>query len=113
MTPDVVYKLVSAEDWRRAEREGVVAPSDVDRRDGFIHLSGPDQTLDTADRHFAEVRDVVALEVPLAAIAAAVRFEPAPKRGALFPHLYGVLETAAVSRVRPLVRVDGRFRFAG
>ena len=112
MTQDVVYKLVAAEDWRRAAADGVVAPSEIDRRDGYIHLSGPDQVLDTADRYFGAVANVVALEIPLSAIDGALRFELAPKRGALFPHLYGALRTCDVARARPLARVDGRFRFA-
>lgn len=111
MTDAVLFKLLDAEDWRRAKTEEFVAPSEVDRRDGYIHLSGADQVLDTADRHFAEVADVVALEIPLASVAGAVKYELAPNRGALFPHLYGPLAVNVVARTRRLVRVDGRFRF--
>lgn len=107
-----VYKLLPAAAWARAAAEGVVAPSDVDRRDGYIHLSGADQVLDTADRYFGDVDDVVALEIPEHRIAAVLRYEHAPKRGALFPHLYGALPVSAVARVRPLRRIAGRFRFA-
>ncbi|MBY0422280.1 MAG: DUF952 domain-containing protein [Parvularculaceae bacterium] len=111
MTAAFVYKIVSAADWARAKATGIVAPSPVDVRDGYIHLSDPGQTLETADRHFADAADLVALEIPAERIAAALRYEPAPKRGALFPHLYGPLRSADVARVRPLRRVDGAFQF--
>ncbi len=34
-----IYKILGAEEWRRAEAAGVFVGSEVDRRDGYIHFS--------------------------------------------------------------------------
>lgn len=113
MSGEVLYKLMRASDWARAEAEGVAPWSDADRRDGYMHLSTPAQVLETARRHFAGARDLLALAVRRAAIEGALKFELAPKRGELFPHLYGPLPVAAVTGVRALVpQTDGSFAFA-
>lgn len=113
MSEDILYKLVAAPDWAAAEASGVVGRSAVDERDGFMHLSTSAQVLETARLHFAGVRDLVALEIPRAQVEANLKFELAPKRGELFPHLYGSLSAAKVRRVRPLVQqADGLFVFA-
>ena len=112
MTADFVYKIVAAADWARAQETGVVAPSTIDVHDGYMHLSNPSQTLETANRYFADAADLVALEIETRRIAAALKYELAPKRGELFPHLYGALKTSDVSRARPLARVGGAWRFA-
>ena len=49
----VIYKIVAAAQWRAAEERGVYSGSDVDVRDGFIHLSTKEQVTETARRHFA------------------------------------------------------------
>lgn len=113
MGSEVLYKLMRASDWARAMADGVAPWSEADRRDGYMHLSAPSQVLETARRHFAGVDDLVALVVPRATIENALKFELAPKRGELFPHLYGPLPAAAVTRVRTLVPcADGGFAFA-
>lgn len=113
MSGEVLYKLMRASEWARARADGVAPWSEADRRDGYMHLSTPSQVLETARRHFAGADDLVALAVPRAAIDGALKFELAPKRGELFPHLYGPLPAAAVTRVRPLApRREGGFVFA-
>lgn len=113
MSGELLYKLVRAPDWAAAEASGIVARSAVDERDGFMHLSTAAQVLETARLHFSGVSDLVALEISRASIEADLKFELAPKRGELFPHLYGPLPAAKVGRARPLVQqTDGSFRFA-
>ncbi|MCB2096423.1 MAG: DUF952 domain-containing protein, partial [Parvularculaceae bacterium] len=34
-----IYKIMGEADWRTAMGTGFVSPADVDRRDGYIHLS--------------------------------------------------------------------------
>ena len=82
--------------------------SAVDHRDGFIHFSTAEQVAETARRHFAGEHDLVLVSVDPAALGERLRFEPS-RGGALFPHLYGPLELAAVIRVETLPLVaDGR-----
>ncbi len=113
MSEEILYKLVSAPAWAAAQSSGHVGWSAVDERDGFMHLSTPAQVLETARLHFGGVSDLIALEIPRASIEADLKFELAPKRRELFPHLYGQLPAAKVRRARALVQQpDGSFRFA-
>jgi uncharacterized protein (DUF952 family) len=91
----VIYKLVSAGEWAAAQERGHYAGSAVDRRDGFIHLSGRDQVVETAGRHFAGQTGLTLLAVDPERLGDDLRWETS-RGGALFPHLYAPLPTDAV-----------------
>ncbi len=98
-----IYTLVRQADWAAAELAGEYTGSADDRRDGFLHFSTAAQLRATATRHRAGEADLVIVEAALAALGAALRFEPpAGSRAGLFPHLYGPLPMAAVAQVFPL-----------
>jgi uncharacterized protein (DUF952 family) len=100
----LIYKIVTAAEWRAAEAAGVFEGSAVDRRDGFIHFSTAGQVADTAARHFAGQRDLLLVAVDASQLD--VRWEPS-RGGQLFPHLYGPLPLAAVRQVMPLEKAGG------
>jgi uncharacterized protein (DUF952 family) len=103
-----IYKICPAALWREAERVGAFHGSKIDLRDGYIHFSAAGQVAETAARHFAGERDLVLVSVDAAALGDRLKWEPS-RGGALFPHLYGPLELAAVRRVDPLpLGPDGR-----
>jgi uncharacterized protein (DUF952 family) len=109
MIVSVIYKIVSAEEWREAEAAGRFDGSEIDRRDGFIHFSTEAQVRETAARHFAGVRGLLLVAAHTAALP--IRWEPS-RGGALFPHLYGPLPTQAVLWWRPLeLGPDGQHLF--
>ncbi len=109
--PEFVYRLATSEEWAAAVKFGAVPTRDIDERDGYFHLSTRTQALETARLYFADAEDLLALEIPLGEIAAATKFELAPKRGETFPHLYGTLKTAQVSRVIRMRRTADGFAF--
>nr|WP_240940039.1 DUF952 domain-containing protein [Planosporangium flavigriseum] len=90
---------MSADEWAAAEVRGAYAGSADDERDGFIHLSGPDQVVETAARHFAGRTDLTLLAVDPQRLGDDLRWEPS-RGGALFPHLYAPLPVDAVVAVR-------------
>lgn len=100
----IIYTLVRAGDWAEAERAGLYAGSEDDRRDGFLHFSTADQVRASAAKHRAGVADLLLVAVDAAALGEALKFEPASggKRPGLFPHLYGPLPLSAVLSVTPL-----------
>jgi uncharacterized protein (DUF952 family) len=108
-----IYTLVRRADWAAAEQAGEYAGSADDRRDGFLHFSTAAQLRATAAKHRAGETDLVIVEAEVAALGDALRFEPpASGRAGLFPHLYGALPIAAVSRVLPLpLGADGLHGF--
>jgi uncharacterized protein (DUF952 family) len=107
----VVYKIVAADEWLKAEAAGVFAGAAVDRADGFIHFSTAEQAAETAARWFAGRDDLTLAAVDADALGEDLRWEPS-RGGALFPHLYAALPMTAVVWSRPLkLGSDGRHVF--
>ena len=106
-----IYKICTASEWHEAEHAGVYRGSAVDHRDGFIHFSTAEQSVETASKWFAGQRDLVLVAVDASVLGARLKWEPS-RGGALFPHLYGDLELTAVLRVDPLpLDASGRHAF--
>lgn len=96
MTAQHAYKLLTADDWARAQALGR-ADAAVDRADGFVHLSTAAQLAETARRHFAGCDKAVLLEYDTDDLGDALRWEPS-RDGDLFPHVYGELRLAEACR---------------
>jgi len=102
-----IYKICSASAWREAERQGVYRGSEVDLSDGFIHFSTARQVESTAKKHFAGQTGLFLIAIEADTLGDRLRWEPA-REGALFPHLYGELDLAAVIEVLDMpLRSDG------
>jgi len=111
MTP--VYKVLPRLDWESATANGQFDGAPVDLADGYIHLSATDQLAETLRRHFAGQTDLVVVAFEAEALGPALRWEPS-RGGALFPHLYAPLPTAAAICVHEIAAgPDGVFDLAG
>ncbi|MEM9494874.1 MAG: DUF952 domain-containing protein [Pseudomonadota bacterium] len=109
--PSHVYRLATRAEWALAQADGVVPERDIDRADGYMHLSTKEQALETAVRHFAGADDLIALEIEAAPLGDALKYELAPKRCDYFPHLYARLSAAQVLRAVALTREGDAFSF--
>lgn len=108
-TSEVVYKILSDEDWAAAQVQGRFTGAAVDLADGYIHFSSAAQVRGTLEKWFAGRTGLVLLAVRTDALPEPIRWEPA-RGGALFPHLYAHLPLSAVQGVWPIgVGPDGRF----
>ena len=105
-----IYKIMSAADWREAQRTGMVPLADVDRRDGYVHFSAPDQVLETARLYFAGRPELVAVAFDADDFGAALKWE-ASRGGALFPHLYAELRADRAIRALALLEGSDGFSF--
>jgi uncharacterized protein (DUF952 family) len=85
-----VYKVLSLSEWSDAQRDGQFRGSEVDRRDGFIHLSAADQLEKTVMLWFADRDDLMLAAIEDGRLADALKWELS-RGGALFPHYYGSL----------------------
>lgn len=104
----MIYKICTQNEWRHFGLHGEFAGSPDDLRDGFIHLSGPDQVARTAAKFFPGRTDLVLLVIDPARLGNRLRWE-ASAGGTLYPHVYGPLPMAAVVASTPLtVDADGR-----
>jgi uncharacterized protein (DUF952 family) len=100
----LIFKIVHASEWTRAQREQVYLGSDKDRADGFLHFSTAAQLRETLARYYAGVNDLVLVAVDAEAVAKDLKWEHAPSRGEDFPHLFAPLSLATVVWSRPLER---------
>jgi uncharacterized protein (DUF952 family) len=111
MTERVIYHMCRADEWRAAQAAGFYAGSSQDRADGFIHFSTAAQVVASAAKHRAGQNGLVLLEVEIAMLGTGLRWEVS-RGGQLFPHLYGALPVASVTRFTALtLGPDGRHVF--
>lgn len=104
----MIYKICTEHEWRCLQKDGQFAGSPDDLRDGFIHLSSPDQVARTAAKFFAGRTDLFLLAIDAARLVDGLRWEMSGS-GACYPHYYGPLSLAAVVGCSPLaVGLDGR-----
>jgi uncharacterized protein (DUF952 family) len=96
-----VYKIVEADAWQKAMKQGVFHGSDVDLRDGFIHFSAAHQVHETLKKHFQGKRNLFLLVVRESDLADALTWEVS-RGGALFPHLYRDLSIDEVCLAQPI-----------
>lgn len=106
-----IYKITPQALWREAEASGRFTGAPIDVADGFIHFSTAAQVRETAAKHFSGQADLLLVAIDGASLGDALKYEVS-RGGALFPHLYGVLELDAVKWVRPLpLGADGTHQF--
>ena len=106
-----IYHICRAEEWRAAQARGRYDGSSQDRADGFIHMSTAAQLAETARRHYAGRSELVLVEVALAPLGEALKWE-ASRGGDLFPHLFAPLPASPNLPQRGLsVDADGVMRF--
>ncbi|KAK7959340.1 uncharacterized protein PG986_004194 [Apiospora aurea] len=93
-----VFKILGVAEWQAWQETGTFRGASIDLTDGYIHLSTAAQSKETFDKYFAGQTGLVVAEVDLSQVADPVRWE-ASRGGALFPHVYGGIPRAAVSRL--------------
>jgi len=95
--------------WEQLSTEGCWAGSEVDLRDGFVHLSAWGQVPGTLEKHFVGQEDLLLVGLPRERVRAELRWEVS-RGGQEFPHLYRELRVADVGNRRPIDWVDGQPR---
>ena len=105
-----LYKIMSKQEWKTAQAQGIYEGSEVDRRDGFIHLSAAHQVRATAQKHFSGKADLVLISIREENLGPSLKWE-ASRGGDLFPHIYGALKLDAISEVIPLPLANGIHQF--
>ena len=105
---DNVYKILRENEWETALITGEII-TDLDKQDGFIHLSTAFQLAATLSFFFQDSETVYLLEIDLQKIdTSTLLFEDAyPKEGkrkSAFPHLYSALTTKHIANVWTLKR---------
>jgi uncharacterized protein (DUF952 family) len=102
----VLYKIMPRLEWETAQAKGIYEGSEVDRQDGFIHLSAAHQVRAIARKHFSRQDNLVLIAVRQENLGQSLKWE-ASRGGDLFPHIYGPLPLSAIGEVVPLPLVEG------
>ena len=101
-----IYKVLTPEEWALAQTSGIII-TDLDKKDGFIHLSTAVQLNATLSLYFSKEKSVVLLQIDHAQTHQQLKFEapfPPENRNSAFPHYYGDLNTNFVSKIWHLNR---------
>jgi uncharacterized protein (DUF952 family) len=101
-----IYKVLTLEEWERAQTSGIII-TELDKKDGFIHLSSASQLNATLSLYFSTEESVVLLQIDNAKTHDQLKFEaptPPGNRKSSFPHYYGDLNTNFVSKIWHLSR---------
>lgn len=88
----LLYKVLTLGEAEEFDRTGEAPLSAADAQDGYVHLSTREQLMKTLEKHFAGQPAVRLLAIDGDRLGEALRWEPA-REGALFPHLYGRLQS--------------------
>jgi uncharacterized protein (DUF952 family) len=104
------YHLTS-EAWFCAQPDDALYLPEAYAADGFTHLThGLDAVLAAGNRYYsADPRPYLLLTIDLDQLSAEVRYDDPARQ---FPHVYGALERAAITRAQRVTR-DGAGRFVG
>ena len=101
-----IYKVLTPEEWALAQTSGIII-TDLDKKDGFIHLSTAVQLNATLSLYFSKEKSVVLLQIDHAQTLHQLKFEAPSQpgnRNSAFPHYYGDLNTNFVSEIWHLNR---------
>ena len=101
-----VYKILTLEEWENASKTGFVV-TELDKKDGFIHLSTSSQLASILSLFFTQHEKLVLLQLKQEEIKDSLIFEdpvPEGELSGLFPHLYSDLEINQVSQMWHLER---------
>ncbi|MEO1280459.1 MAG: DUF952 domain-containing protein [Pseudomonadota bacterium] len=90
----VIVKVMPKPEWTRALALGTYAGSPDDARDGFIHLSTPQQLSGTLEKYYKGQSDLVAIAYSPDELGDGLKWEIS-RGGERFPHLYGMLPANA------------------
>ena len=95
-----VYKILSIEEWDKAQKSGFIN-TDLDIKDGFIHFSTASQLATSLELYFSNHQEVILLLPNMKKIGANLKYEstkPDSKRNGFFAHLYCDLATKDITQ---------------
>jgi len=96
----MIYKVLTLNEWKLAKESGVII-TNVDKNDGFVHLSTARQLNATLSMYFQDSSKVMLLEVSHNKVKKILKYEPTnsgSSRKGFFYHLYGELLIEYISK---------------
>jgi len=109
MRDDLIFHLVSKEDWKKCQEAGLYHPDSLDE-EGFIHCSTGQQVQKVANTRFTGRDDLMLLIIDVASLESDVKMEAGGSEGEVFPHIRGPLNIdAVIDKIKLEPDEDGTF----
>ena len=87
----IIYKLMTAEEYELFKTTGTFTGNELDKRDGFIHMSqNLDQVARVRGKFYPQYTSLYKVSISLERLQN-VRFEKSKSSEDIYPHEYGVL----------------------
>ncbi len=94
----VIYHVTTAGEWEAAKQKGFYEHPSL-KAEGFIHCSQEHQVAAVLDRYFAGQSGLVKLVIDTDRLTSHYVFDWSPSTQDTFPHIYGPINTGAVTDV--------------
>ncbi|MBI3138542.1 MAG: DUF952 domain-containing protein [Sphingobacteriales bacterium] len=94
----VIYHVTTAGEWESAKQKGFYEHPSL-KAEGFIHCSQEHQVAAVLDRYFAGQSGLVKLVIDTDRLTSHYVFDWSPSTQDTFPHIYGPINTGAVTDV--------------
>lgn len=97
----VIYHVTTAADWKTALEKGYYEHPSL-KEEGFIHCSQDHQVAGVLERYFAGQTGLIKLIIDTDKLTSNYVFDWSPSTKDTFPHVYGTINTEAVTGTEPL-----------
>jgi len=105
----MIYHIETENLWQHALLSGTYSPASYEN-DGFIHCASLEQITDVADSHYHGRHSLLLLCISQKLLEAEMLWKLSDD-GLYYPHIYGPLNTSAVTAAVPFpCNSDGTFR---
>lgn len=93
-----IYHIAEKANWDSALSSGTYTTESL-RDEGFIHCCTREQVPVVLDRYYSGSTDLIILMIDPARLSSPVYYDWSPTAADSFPHLYGSLNTDAVTEI--------------
>lgn len=108
--PATIYHVVSYDVWMSSARTNDEYLPPTFQQDGFIHCSTLDQIVSTTNAFHKGEKNLLLLEINSQTLRSPLKYDDSPSWNQLFPHIYGPLNTNAITAIRNFPpKSDGTF----
>ena len=105
----MIYRIAETSDWEAAQASGSFASADL-TAEGFLHCCTAQQIAAVANRYYQGREALLLLEIDETRVPVPLKWEDLTNAGQSYPHVYGRLPLAAVTRcLECKPGADGRF----
>ncbi len=99
MPEKMIFHICKRQDWEEAQKAGEYRAESLGT-EGFTHCSEQQQVKGVVKMRYADVPDLILLNIEVAKLKSAIIYEEADRQ--IFPHIYGPINLEAVSEITDL-----------